>query len=483
VSLAEEVATALVGTQRRAPAAVGPAGEEPAARLLGHAAMLTVAARAGWSPGTAEPIAPAPQEASQVVGARAGRRLAEILRGERIRMLPEWLVAADRRGRLVPPPLLPELLERGRSDRSLRPLIAGPAGRRGMWLAMQNPDWAYLVIDAADVWETGPRSARLTHLQRLRSTHPGAAGETLAATWQTETAQDRAAFLGVLEDGLSLADEPFLDAALDDRAKDVRQLAADLLARLPSSAYGRRMAERARACVRLLTCGGGPALFVEPPAACDAGMRRDGIPPSQGVGSLRASWLRELIARAPLTTWTEEPRTTPEQVAGYPLDDDYAAGVHTGWARAAVRQGDVAWARALLDHGGLSRRVLPVEMCGDLLSVFPERDRARRAAALLGDLPDDQDRLTVLARIPAPWSHELGETVLALLASAIREPAPGATGQRRWIVSQLCRLAADRLSTDVVARLEAVAGDDASWPLAELAATLRFRHEMLEELS
>ena len=58
-------------------------------------------------------------------------------------------------------------------------------------------------------------------------------------------------FLSVLADGLSLADEPLLEAALDDRAAEVRSWAAYLLARLPGSALGQRMAERALGCLRL----------------------------------------------------------------------------------------------------------------------------------------------------------------------------------------------------------------------------------------
>jgi Family of unknown function (DUF5691) len=477
-SMAEDVATALVGTLRRAVGTAGPASEEAAARLLGHAAMLTVAARAGRLAGTAEPIAPAPPEDAPVVAAGAARRLAEILRGERIRMLPEWLAAAGDRGRLVPPALLPELLDRGRSDRSLRPLIVGTAGRRGMWLAMQNADWAYLVIDTDDTWETGTKAARLTHLSRLRAEDPERARETLNTTWRTESAPDRAAFVQVLENGLSAADEPFLEAALDDRAKDVRQLAADLLSLLPSSAYGRRMAERARGCVRRT----GTTLSVEPPAECDAGMRRDGIPDNPAAGGQRATWLGELLSRAPLATWTTHLRATAEQAVRYPVDDDYAAAVHTGWARAAVLQRDLGWAGALLDHGALS-----VELRGDLLSVYDQRDRPARAAALLSGLAGDQDRLTVLTRIPGPWTGALAGAVIELLTATT--PAgtgatgTGATDHKPWIVSQLCRLAADRLSTDAVARLDTVVGGDAAWPLVELAATLRFRHEMLEELS
>src|SRR5262249_59366693 len=108
---------------------------------------------------------------------------------------------------------------------------------------------------------------------------------------------DGAALLGACATGLSLDDEPLLEVALDDRRKEVRIAAVELLAQLPDSAYARRMAERCTACVRVT----GGRVEVTPPAACDKGMRRDGISPRPpaGIGE-RAWWLEELVTRTPL---------------------------------------------------------------------------------------------------------------------------------------------------------------------------------------
>ena len=59
---AEHVTAALLGTQRRQPPAFPDAvadGDDPAARLLAQAALLTVRRRAGRRPERAEPLAPA----------------------------------------------------------------------------------------------------------------------------------------------------------------------------------------------------------------------------------------------------------------------------------------------------------------------------------------------------------------------------------------------------------------------------------------
>ncbi|MBC6460411.1 DUF5691 domain-containing protein [Actinomadura sp. HBU206391] len=491
----EHVSAALLGTQRRPAPRLPEAPEDaadPAGRLLDQAAVLTVRRRAGLIAGTAEPIAPAPAENAPPVPPEATRRLRQILAGERARVLPEWLERTAGLGYRVPAGLLPDLLEKGRTDRTLRPLIARAAGRRGVWLALQNTDWAYLVAvggeDAADDpggWETGTRARRIAHLVRLRATDPPAALAALRATWDREPAPDRAVFLATFERGLSAGDEEFLEAALDDRGQDVRRIAADLLARLPGSAYGRRMAERARACLRgehrTVRLRAQQWIVVEPPAGHDDTMQRDGIPfhAAERIGN-RAGWLREVLARTPLATWTELFDMRPMEVVCLPIADavDHdvhsAKDVHLGWARAAVRQRDAEWARALLKGGVV---VDEVEALADLLSVLPAGERDGAAADLIRWVEGQADVVRVLDRMPGPWTGELADAVVASLLTAARQP------EAARFLAQLCRLADERLTPDAVSRLDEITRDHAaSWPLTELTETLRFRHHMLEEL-
>ena len=45
---------------------------------------------------------------------------------------------------------------------------------------------------------------------------------------------------------------------------------------------------------------------VDPPAACDRAMRRDGIAPRPPAGTgERAWWLEEILARTPLRVWPD----------------------------------------------------------------------------------------------------------------------------------------------------------------------------------
>ena len=67
-------------------------------------------------------------------------------------------------------------------------------------------------MSPATAWETGSHQTRLALVQHLRATQPPVALDLLSTTWSTEAAKERAAFVGALAEGLSLADEPFLES-------------------------------------------------------------------------------------------------------------------------------------------------------------------------------------------------------------------------------------------------------------------------------
>ena len=386
----EELRTAaLLGTDRRplptaagTPALVAAAGAvdrtDPAAALLELAALVTVRRRAGLLPGDAGPSAtPADPDERPALPEAAARRLAVLLSGRAAgagagaggpgalanlaELLPQWLSGARESGYRLPPALVPALLDAARARSELRADAVALAGPLGRWLAERNPDWSYVRRTVTEnqgageerTWHEGLFAERVTHLTRLRRSDPAAGLELLRGTWSTERAEDRLLFLDALQEGLSQADEPFLEAALGDRSKNVRTTAAELLSTLPGSALGARMAERARSAVRLVD----GRLLVSPPTACDAAMQRDGIAPKSPTGrGERAWWFGELVAATPLHCWTSGLGLTHTELLARPVtaeeggedDDSWRDDLREAWARAAVRQQDAAWARALL---------------------------------------------------------------------------------------------------------------------------------------
>jgi hypothetical protein len=380
VSWEDLVASALIGTDRRPVVATAPPGAPaelgaalaargPEDRLLASAAAWTVARRAGARAGEPVTVTPAGDDPRPLCSPAAGARLRALLEDEERWLLIEWLEIAAARGLRPPPELLPDLLDRGLGSE-----VAGPLG---LWLAEREPRWSFVrgaADDVGAVWASGGRPERRALLERLRRSDPAVARELLARTFAEETWEDRAAFIDALAIGLSDADEPFLEAALDDSRAAVRDAAAAQLAALPSSRYAQRMAARTAPLLRVED----GALVVTLPGAPDKAARRDGIE----ARGRRSERLTALLAATPLDTWTLD-------LLALPVSDNLADAVHEGWAEAAKRQRDVEWARALwaVDE--------------ELLAVLPRAEAEALAAS-----PD------AALHLPGTWGPELSRRVL-----------------------------------------------------------------------
>ncbi len=501
---------ALLGTDRRplpearTPLSAAVDRADPAGALLDLAAVAAVRRRAGALPGPAvDTPEPAPADPRPALPGAAARRLAVLL-GTRSghgstanlsELLPQWLTAARTRGYRLPPALVPALLDTGRARSELRSDAVALAGPLGRWLAPHNPDWKYVTRTAGDqdaldqpgeiLWQEGLFAERVTHLTRLRRTDPAAGLALLASTWSTERAEDRVLFLDALQDGLSPADEEFLEAALSDRSKNVRATAAELLSTLPGSALAARMAARARTAVR----ADGDRLHITPPAACDAAMQRDGIPVKSPTGrGERAWWFGEVVAGAPLAGWTADTGRTPEQLLALPTVDssdgggaEWAEDLREAWARAAVRQQDAAWARALL--GAPPRPGRDTRAPGapaKLLAVLPPAERAAWTAAFV-QTHGLGDAFQLLGACATPWTPPLSTAVVAALKRAAE------LGSYPWSHSGVLGMTERALAPETAPAVEALAADtspDTAWAdtFTRLAGTLRFRQAMLAEL-
>ncbi|MET9511424.1 DUF5691 domain-containing protein [Streptomyces flavidovirens] len=531
VTWEELVTTALLGTDRRTlpPGAAAPGKDAPAA-LLDAAARQTVRRRAGLLPARAATRPdPAPHDPRPPLPAAARRRLAQLLAGrssspgtaggrrgtapDLTELLPQWLAAANRRRFQAPPALLPALLDAARARTDLRPQALAFAGPRGLWLARLNPDWRFALRgasggsalpdphDAAAVkslWEEGLFAERVGLLTAVRAQDPAVALELLAGTWPTERAEDRLMFLDSLRSGLSDADEPFLEQALSDRSRNVRATAAELLSALPGSALAARMATRAASCVSLDRSGratGGERIAVEAPHECDADMQRDGVSPKPPGGrGERSWWLGQLVESAPLRTWPHRlGDRTPQEIVALPVDDDWKEELHAAWCRAAIRQRDATWARALLGAPSAPPATGPgtssLAERAKLLATLPDDERAEWVAAFVA-AHGLSEAFQLLGVCTVPWAEPLGRAVVDALDIA-RD-----AGSYPWSFSGVMGLAercldpaeADRLqilTTTPDEQEDASPGAAGYWSEAfqRLVGTLRLRAAMLSELS
>ncbi|WP_328922332.1 DUF5691 domain-containing protein [Streptomyces griseoaurantiacus] len=523
LSWPELVTTALLGTDRRTPPGLPPGREAPAA-LLDAAAVAAVRRRAGLR---AAPAAPRPESAAPdprpPLPSPAARRLAALLadrpgtgggrRGaapDLRELLPQWLALANERGFAAPPELLPALLDAARGRTDLRPAALAFAGPRALWLARLNPDWRFALRAAPgggglpsaeesdrvrDLWRRGLLAERVALLSALRARTPAAGRALLSSTWPAERAEDRLMFLDSLRSGLGPQDEPFLERALTDRSRNVRAVAAELLSALPGSALAARMGSRAATCVAVDVTAPVPTLVVEAPHECDAGMERDGVvaqPPS-GRGE-RSWWLSQLLDAAPLSTWAARfGGRTPEEIVALPVADDWQGELHAAWCRAAVRQGDAAWARALLgapsapEAGGPGAVSLAER--AKLLGTLGAEERAAWVAGFIGT-HGLSEAFQLLGVCAVPWEGELGRAVVDALNIA-RD-----AGSYPWSFSGVMGLAERCLAPAEADRLEgltaipdetegAAPGAGSYWAEAfqRLTATLRLRALMTAELT
>ncbi|MFF0266738.1 DUF5691 domain-containing protein [Kribbella sp. NPDC004536] len=459
------VSSMLLGTDRR-PADFDELPEQVRERLgdgglLDAAALATLYKRAGRKPlRDLTPLESAGGEDRPLPRPGAVRRLAAMLGGFQTRALGEWLQAADGYGWGVPPEHLPALADFARTRPEYRPLVIAAAGRRARWLAELNPEWRFLYAADAEsndpeAWTHGNAVQRRTWLRSLRRQDPAAARVELAEVWPNEAALTRTEFLGLFAEGLSLADEEFLEAALDDRSREVRRVAARMLARLPGSQYGVRMAARLHA--HLTPTQG--VLAVDLPRTLTQSMERDGIDSQnpEGIGK-RAWWFHQIVADTPLSemdlTWLQAP------VEGCAPDV-----LQSAWTEAAIRERSVEWARQLLAATANTGSRNPAE----LLRLLPADEWAQAVNVLRNTV----DVAELVGGLPVPWPAPLAEMILDQLAKV------GTI--RAW--ARLASIAARAVPPDVLDHpiTREAPGDEDTWR-RRLVETLNFRREMYEEL-
>jgi len=497
------------------------AGQPAERQVLARAAVFSAWRRAGLRPLALSPArAQAPLDDRLPCPPKAADHLARILSDEALMpLLPEWLAALATGGYDLPHRWLPEMLELACQQKDLRPLVRPVIGQRGVWLAVQREPWAHLLLptgrqDVTERWQNGLFDERLELLWHVRRADPLLGLELLSSTWPQEPPREREAFLAALSAGLSMADEPFLEAALDDRRKDVRIAAATLLAALPGSRLCQRMLDRLS---HLLHCNPGGqgglarlgigrrlSLEVTLPTECDRAMIRDGID-LDGIAGLgvRNGWLAQMLSVVPPEIWLLRWGVRPEQALAAIAGSDWQDTLLFGWAHAAIRHHDAAWAEAIMSVLFQRTRQAREQMLFQdtastdpamrlIPELWPALAPARQEALLLDalqsrlPLQNGHMALSLLRQCRYPWSETLSRAVIAGLQRAIREG--DASFDHTWMVRP--RLKEYALYVSPALAAQATSGWDKNRPLWNAWASaveqfmniLQFRNDMLAAL-
>jgi hypothetical protein len=475
--------------------------------LLHLSAILACCRRAGIAPARGDRDLPTPAEREDLpsIGDGALQDLDRMLNGDFDEALPDWLAAVAAKGRRVPGERLADLLALGQRQQALRSAIIRVIGRCGRWLAAQNPEWSYALqlsfdtgsgpgpdVSAAPapsdrLWQTGDRRERLLLLERLRGIDPARASALVASTWTQDPAADRALFLELFVQGLSMEDEPLLESALDDRRKEVRQQAVQLLGRLPGSRRCARMIERARLLLQW-TPEMEEQIQVVLPAKCDQAMERDGIVPKPPAGTgVRTWWALQILSGVPLSHWAEQFNRTPAEIVHANRSADWQGLLLEGWTRALQRFPNRIWANLLLD-AWIRTKDGNVPFPMSWADSLPQADLETAALRLMETnshpLLGAHPAVALLSQCRNTWSLELTGAVIRHLRHTLQTAA-----NQRYYIAQALELYAPVMSPAAAEEIHSL-WQTAAWDqpyvlqrLERYYSLAQFRAEMLQRIA
>ena len=321
-------------------------------------------------------------------------------------------------------------------------------------------------------WEDGDAQDRADYLARLRRTDPDAARALLAdGAWLKARAPEREQILDALAIGLGPADEQILEERLDDRAEAVRGRAAELLSRLPSSAFIARaeaLAERHVVVTRRALRA--PAVELHGIEMTDA-LARDRYPAKAHRTSASLARLEEVIARIPTWRWPDLVGISAAELARARVRcDGQKVELLVPLIRAAVAWHDGELAAALADLG-------PSPAPAGLFGLLDEPRREALLHRLIA-----AKRYSAVVTCTLSWPSELtAEQSRVFARSLIAVTRPGSyISDSRWWGVLPARCAPDALD-EVLAILRGAPPDTLSDLRAQTVITaLELRRELLE---
>lgn len=494
------VTNALLGTERKTFAIEqvnGAMGDvlskldmtQNEAALLNCAAVVALHNEAGKLPmSTQADTAVCDTDEMPVCSERAAQHLALMLSGEYKEALDEWLTTLASTNKRVRELLLPTLLNYGNANKEHRGNIIPVLGKRGVWLAGQNPAWHYATGENPDeeIWQTGSSEERLNILKLIRKKDAAKALRWISESWKQESHQDRLQFLYVLQTNLSMDDEPFLESALDDKRKEVRSRAAYLLTGLPESRLCKRMIERA---LLLFTYKQGlrPEFEVILPEECDKAMTRDGIdassPYSKAGDKLgqKAYLLSQILGAIPIQFWRKHWNVTTREILKLTERNEWNQILDLAWFHATQRFADAEMADALLEVSLTKEKKLfsPLNLI-NVVTPTRREEILHTVIQFYGANPSVKSTVVGLMNSTSHlWSESLTRTILRHAYKYIK------AGDIAWLYSLRSRTfyMAPVAALEEIAKWQLELKDNEKQYLIEyIEAPLNFRREMLAEL-
>jgi hypothetical protein len=432
MTLTQLANAALLGTQRggfpslsKSPVAavVEKLGDIQAeSKLLSLAGTLSLYEQAGAAPLKLKRVVnDLPSHDVPRCSREMTKYLTKMLNGQHGELLPEFLQTLADAGYRVPEETLSLLLDRARNVYHLRAPLMLALGETGRWLARQNPAWYYaalLSFESANAdWQSNVMLARQGILKQARTNDAPLGLQLIESTWKNESPTDRTWIIKALHINLSLADEPFLETALDDRSFTVRKIAAELLSALPTSRLSKRMTSVAETMFELRD----NELFVNFPNITPQ-LIRDGVgrPMWNDAEKVLASQLTDIVSLLPLSFWENQFATTSTEILHAAQASIWAKSLISGLTNAIERQNNSAWALELLKVEGYTAQTMKAlsTLSLDAVDTFIKHLQEK----MQNDKGEnDTTLLKTFSRWLQPWSITMSETFLARLQAHLVE--------------------------------------------------------------
>lgn len=368
--------------------------------------------------------------------------LTQIVDGGKAAVIKEACELLAKSAFCLPPRLLPRALALGAKSSALREPLRSVLGKRGAWLAAQNSEWKFALLAGAEsmsrkLWDEGDVSQRTTYLAALRKSAPSEARQLLETSFAAETARDRVVLVPTLAIGLSPADETFLSTLLqNDRSKEVRQIAAALLSRLPESAFAKRMTNRLDGLVRSEKKLIRTVTTIEPPKEFGADWAADTLeqkPPAHLKIGERAWWLQQLVSLTPVEWWEQRLKMTPSDILAIASKSEWKQALLEGFRIAATTPPrNDSWVLALLENGKLKD-----SEAASLALNLPAEQADLALRKLLADSDDSALAAQVIEAADFVWSEELWR--------ATQKKLPRWLDQQDWRFRSALELLASRV--------------------------------------
>lgn len=413
---------------------------------------------------------------------RANEILKTLLEEDIAVLLEVWLQMCAGKNVLAHPEMIPALLDIAQQEKDLRPLIKAVTGKRGEWLCSLNPQWSFAArhADNKTTWDDGTAEERKELLLSLRNVNPEEGRQLLEASWATEGANEKVAFLEILKTNLSASDLPWLES-LKEKGQRVNAAILALLKSIPSSTVVREYQAVLSKCFSIKTGKALLGMISKTELIVDQSFEFPELIFRTGIEKLSSDKnvsdhqyiLSQVIMSVPPSFWTEHLQRSPAELVALFQKEKQTAFYLPALAVSATRFNNADWIKTILDKG--DKDILS-SVLTRLIAGLAEKDRDQYALKFFEAEPPGIIQLMLHGSYE--WSLDLAKTILKYTAGEVYQ-----------YNKQFYRLAVAHIPTGILEQLDSFTPDDsqrqAYWnnQRDELARLLTLKQQTLQSFN